>query len=1163
MMLAKSFYYASLVFITATLLVPCYADTNVLENPGFESSIAGWTARGCSISAVTSPTPHGGTYCARATGRTATWQGIQQSMRGKMVVGQTYTMSAWVRISSGTATVKMSVEMHDDSGTHYANPATGAADSSNWVQITGPYTLNVTGTLTGLLVYFESVNSSVDIYVDDASVYGPTPPSDATGQVNVNTRYQEIEGFGAAGGWYENWVLAIPNNPPQYYRNNFYDTVFGDLGLDIYRVRNTYNQGTGGATYMSNSGQIVAAGLSRNPNLKILISSWSPPTGLKSTGSLVGGTLAGGPSSYVYSQFADWWGDSITAWSGYGVDADYISIQNECDFTATWDSCRFDPTQNSTNAGYDEAFEAVYNDLYSRFGSSMPKMLAPEATGFDGASDSNLGDYISAFTNQSHVYGYAHHLYNPGNGDFADGYHTAMANFAASYYDSKPLFQTEYSHNNSTFTDAMNLAMLMHNSLVVEGVASYLYWDLFWETPGGLVSFPSYGSSSYTIRPVYYAFKHYAKFTDPGWQRVYATTNSPSLRISAYISPGNDQLSAVIINTSATTAINLDLSFTGFTVADGDVYRSSSSQPCVNIGPFTNPISVPANTITTLALAASAPDTTPPEAPTGLSATGGELMVTLNWNDNTEGDLAGYNVYRSLTSGSGHAKINGSLVTSSDYIDNNVEGYVPYYYVVTALDTSVNESNDSNEASATPTDTTAPAAPTNLTALAGDATVSLNWNDNGEADLDGYNIYRSTTPGSGYVQLNGPLLSSSDYIDNSVTNGTVYYYVVTAVDIFSNESGYSGQVSATPNAPIIYNFVGITAANTNYNAYACDVDQFPFEGIASYRNTQVEATNAEYTNISIDDTSEWATVAPGSLDEIFLWVEMKINEPPATIGRINLTFDGYTGTSNVIHRIFVLTAGADWTQNASWTQVGSDQSIPQGTYYTMTRSITSGISSYIDGTGRITWAVYETTSNVVMHVNYLEMAVYSSADTTAPLAPTGLSATADNNMVNLDWNDNNELDVNGYNVYRSTTQGSGYGKINVSLVGDSNYIDNDVNNGTQYYYVVTAADTNDNESVYSIEASATPDYQDCNDVIDGGDRLVSDINGDCYVDFLDVEIIAGYWLHTDCAGLDDCENADLEPEEPDGDVDFFDFSDFAIDWLNCNEPQGPGCIQNW
>ena len=95
-------------------------------------------------------------------------------------------------------------------------------------------------------------------------------------------------------------------------------------------------------------------------------------------------------------------------------------------------------------------------------------------------------------------------------------------------------------------------------------------------------------------------------------------------------------------------------------------------------------------------------------------------------------------------------------------------------------------------------DNTAPNAPTGLSATGNDGSVSLGWDDNSESDLAGYNVYRSTTSGSGYSQINGSLQSTSDYTDNNVTNGTTYYYVVTAEDDSGNESGYSSEASATP-----------------------------------------------------------------------------------------------------------------------------------------------------------------------------------------------------------------------------------------------------------------------------------------------------------------------------------------------------------------------------
>lgn len=223
---------------------------------------------------------------------------------------------------------------------------------------------------------------------------------------------------------------------------------------------------------------------------------------------------------------------------------------------------------------------------------------------------------------------------------------------------------------------------------------------------------------------------------------------------------------------------------------------SSNSDTVLNTSTFDN--------VTVESLA-----TTPPAVPTGLSVTSalnGE--VVLDWNDNTEGDLAGYNVYRSLSAGSGYAKINGSVLTSSGYTDPGRTNGTTYYYKVSAVDTesTPNESAQSAYVSATVVDTIAPATPTGLAATAGDTQVSLDWNNNAEGDLAGYNIYRSTTAGSGYTKINANLRTTSDYIDTGRTNGVTYYYKVTAVDNATtpNESAQTAYVSAMPVATAIF-----------------------------------------------------------------------------------------------------------------------------------------------------------------------------------------------------------------------------------------------------------------------------------------------------------------------------------------------------------------------
>jgi len=98
---------------------------------------------------------------------------------------------------------------------------------------------------------------------------------------------------------------------------------------------------------------------------------------------------------------------------------------------------------------------------------------------------------------------------------------------------------------------------------------------------------------------------------------------------------------------------------------------------------------------------------------------------------------------------------------------------------------------------------------------------------------------------------------------------------------------------------------------------------------------------------------------------------------------------------------------------------------------------------------------------------------------------------------------------------------------------------------------------------FVINAQEPPVYSNCGEVIAAGRRLSADIAGagDCYVDYYDLDTFVDYWLNETCTGPDNCHGADFEPA--DGVVDLFDFSDFANQWLTCNDPEGIGCTPNW
>lgn len=73
--------------------------------------------------------------------------------------------------------------------------------------------------------------------------------------------------------------------------------------------------------------------------------------------------------------------------------------------------------------------------------------------------------------------------------------------------------------------------------------------------------------------------------------------------------------------------------------------------------------------------------------------------------------------------------------------------------------------------------------------------VALSWHASSSA-VSGYNVYRTTTNGGPYFKINTGLITVASYTDTSVSGGTTYYYVSTAVDSSGAESAYSNQATA-------------------------------------------------------------------------------------------------------------------------------------------------------------------------------------------------------------------------------------------------------------------------------------------------------------------------------------------------------------------------------
>ena len=184
-----------------------------------------------------------------------------------------------------------------------------------------------------------------------------------------------------------------------------------------------------------------------------------------------------------------------------------------------------------------------------------------------------------------------------------------------------------------------------------------------------------------------------------------------------------------------------------------------------------------------------------PQAPQGLVAQVNGSDVLLSWSPNSEPDLAGYNIYRFTEQ---EWRLIGTVLAIELAYSNLGLVNGPYRYRITAFDAVANESPPSSEATARVT-VNLPQAPTGLTItspLEGGALLAC-WNAPATGAL-GYNLYRNLISGGPYGRANSVPITTTCYRDAGLMNGVRYFYVVVALDLPGNESGYSNEASSIP-----------------------------------------------------------------------------------------------------------------------------------------------------------------------------------------------------------------------------------------------------------------------------------------------------------------------------------------------------------------------------
>lgn len=446
------------------------------------------------------------------------------------------------------------------------------------------------------------------------TIAGGTPATNPGANVKFLQAMQTIDGFGVSNAWLY---------PPQAAaRTAVYDALFSiskGAGLSLVRNRIPFRENPtnndafinknadGTYQYTANSdgsktfslnwsnwdlnntsaliGDIKAKGADYQVT-KFMSTPWTPPNNSVSkwkvsdsyktmdyTKPEVGGTL----DPNFYGDYADLLADYVLGYKAkFGVDLSVLSLQNEPSFQCTYESA------NWTAAQFHDFF-AILRTEFTKKGvfAQLPnlKIMAPESQTVKEdlivptLGDSNTADLLG-------VVGV--HQYEYGRGNVSSYAPPVLARSLAA---GKRIWMTEFSTagwaGDTSITDALIVARLVHVDLVVGQMSAFLYWWA-WGNGNGCLALVN-GTQPKRL----YALGQYSRFIRPDWIRVDAVASpAGNVYMSAFKNPAGSQVAVVAINAGTSEvplALTIDVGRFGALTS----YRTSASEDIANVGSVT------------------------------------------------------------------------------------------------------------------------------------------------------------------------------------------------------------------------------------------------------------------------------------------------------------------------------------------------------------------------------------------------------------------------------------------------------------------------------------------------------------------------------------------------------------------------------------------------
>jgi len=352
--------------------------------------------------------------------------------------------------------------------------------------------------------------------------------------VDCATEYQKIRGFGGMN--MPGWIADLTTDQVKLAFGN----GDGQLGLSILRVKVPSD-----ATLFYK--EYPAAAMAKSLGAIVFATPWSPPASMKTNGSIVGGTI----KATSYSDYASYLLNFATYMKNNKASLYAVSLQNEPDYTVTYESCNWKMAQMI--------------DFLKTQGSKFDtlKVISPESYCFNRTRTDSILNNADATLQMDIVGG---HIYGGG-----------LSDYPLARQKNKEVWMTEHFteslNTGNTWPLALDVASELHNCMI-SNFNAYVWWYI--RRSYGLID----ESGVATKRG--YLMAQYARFVRPGYIRVASTVNPvANVYTTAYKS---DSSVVIVVLNKATTPSTVSFMLKNYDMNMMTRYTTSETKNVYNEG---------------------------------------------------------------------------------------------------------------------------------------------------------------------------------------------------------------------------------------------------------------------------------------------------------------------------------------------------------------------------------------------------------------------------------------------------------------------------------------------------------------------------------------------------------------------------------------------------